>query len=885
MAKKTTQASRRDETPMMKQYDQVKAQHPEALLLFRVGDFYEAFYEDAHKISSALNIVLTRRANGSAKDVPMAGFPHHAMDTYLAKLVQKGFRVAICEQMEDPKMAKGVVKREVTDIVTPGVNFNDRILDEKRNNYLCALHFSKQQKHATYVGVAFIDVTTAEFQVTRVFESDLKDLLHAIQPSELLISKAHKDKKEALQPMVGSHVIISTMEEWIYTEEYARQTMLGHFKTHSLKGFGIDELEEGIIAAAAILTYIEETQRGKLAYVASISRFDTDMHMVLDSQTKRNLEIVFSLHSGNRDGTLVEVIDQTQTAMGARLLKKWVSRPSRVRQVVQNRLDAVEELLAHETLAERLNSCLKAICDIERVLSRIATGRANPREILQLNQSLESIGDIQEVLSQASSEELLEIGNTLALCPELIEKIHQAVDPDAPVSVGEGHTIRKGFNEELDELKNLAFSAKDQLKQIQTRERERTGISTLKVQFNKVFGYYIEIGKVHASKVPGEYEKKQTLVNAERYTIPVLKEYEVKILNAQERIGILEHELFDGLCRFISGYAEELQTNARAIAALDCLCSYAEVSEQNNFTKPDIHEEYSLAIRKGRHPVLEKLLPADEAYVPNDCYFNDQKHFMIITGPNMSGKSSYLRQIGLIVLLAQAGCFVPAEHASIGLVDKIFTRVGASDNLTAGESTFLVEMNEAANILHNATENSLILLDEIGRGTSTFDGMSIAWAISEYIHNRIGAKTLFATHYHELADLEGQLEFLANYNAMVEEIDDQVIFLRTIEKGASDNSYGIEVARMAGLPAEVVERAKDILVELETPSTQGKKHKKPGIKAKSVSSNQLDYQLSLYELGDRELKEALIKIDVNKLTPIEALLKLSELKSIAEKSF
>lgn len=885
MPKKTNTASKRDETPMMKQYEKVKSEHPEALLLFRVGDFYEAFYDDAHRISSALNIVLTRRANGYAADVPMAGFPHHAMDTYLAKLVQKGFRVAICEQMEDPKQAKGVVKREVTDIVTPGVNFNDRILDEKRNNYLCALHFSKEARTNGAIGVAFIDVTTAEFQVTEILETELRDLLHTIQPSELLISKSHKDKKEWLQPIVGSQVIITTLEEWIYTEEYARQTLLGHFKTHSLKGFGIDEETDGVIAASAILTYIEETQRGKLAYVTAISQFQTKKHMVLDWQTKRNLELIFSLHSGNRDGTLIEVIDKTQTAMGGRMLKKWVSRPSLEIEVIQNRLDAVEELLAHEHLSGEVQLALKSMCDIERVLSRIATGRANPREILLLNQSLKAVGDIKQTLKHAVSNELLGIGEALELCPDLIEKIEESLDPEAPVSVGDGRTIREGFNKELDEYRKLSFSAKDQLKDIQTRERERTGISTLKVQFNKVFGYYIEIGKVHAQKVPSEYEKKQTLVNAERYTIPELKDYEVKILNAQERIGILEQELFQGLCRFISGYAKELQKNAIAVASLDCLCSYAEVSLQNNFSKPEVHENYSLAIRHGRHPVLEQLLPADEMYVPNDCYFNDEQHFMIITGPNMSGKSSYLRQVGLIVLLAQAGCYVPAEHASIGVVDKIFTRVGASDNLTAGESTFLVEMNEAANILHNATSKSLILLDEIGRGTSTFDGMSIAWAISEYIHDHIGAKAMFATHYHEMADLEEQLMHVVNFNATVEEVGDQVIFLRKIEKGAADNSYGIEVARMAGLPQQVVGRAKEILSDLESRSTQHVKGEKKRLKIKSKAPTEENFQISMYELGGQELKNELLKMDVNKLTPIEALLKLSELKNIAEKSF
>ncbi len=885
MAKKDKQISRRDETPMMRQYDQVKAQHPEALLLFRVGDFYEAFYQDAKTLSSALNIVLTRRANGSASQVPMAGFPHHAMDTYLAKLVQKGYRVAICEQMEDPRQAKGVVKREVTDIITPGVNFNDRILDEKRNNYLCALHYPKTSKTDARVGVAFIDVTTAEFQLAEVFEPELKDLLHTVHPSEVLISKSQKHHKQALQQVLGSQVIFSHLEEWVYNDEYARQTLLGHFKTHSLKGFGVDDLPDGVIAASAILTYIEETQRGKLAYVTGLSRFETSKHMVLDSQTRRNLEITFSMNLGNRHGTLVEVIDKTRTALGARLLKKWISRPSKELRVVQNRLDAVEELLAHQKLHDDIQTQLSSICDLERVLSRIATGRANPREILNLSHSLEAIGNLKELLNAVSSEALQHIGQSLVPSTDLIEKITLAIDPDTPVSVGDGHTIKKGFNAELDDLREIAFSARDKLKAIQTRERERTGIATLKVQYNKVFGYYIEIGRVHAQKVPEEYEKKQTLVNAERYTIAELKDYETKILNAQERIGLLEQELFQGLCRFISGFARELQTNAQAVASLDCLCSFTSVSDQNNFTKPEVHEGYQLAIRHGRHPVLEQLLPADEAYVPNDCYFNNEHHFMIITGPNMSGKSSYLRQTGLIVLLAQSGCFVPAEHANIGLVDKIFTRVGASDNLSAGESTFLVEMNEAANILHNATKESLILLDEVGRGTSTFDGMSIAWAISEYIHDQIGAKTLFATHYHELADLEAQLTYLANYNATVEEVGDQVIFLRKIEKGAADNSYGIEVARMAGLPMEVVSRAKEILAELEARSAQKGKKRTKAVQRPSTGNGGFNYQISMYELGDSALKNELSKLDINKLTPIEALLKLSELKTMAEKSF
>lgn len=874
----------------MRQYDKIKSQYPNVILLFRVGDFYEAFNQDAKEISDALGIVLTKRASGAAADVPMAGFPQHALENYVARLVKKGFRVAVCEQMEDPKFARGIVKREVVDIVTPGVNFSDRLLDEKRNNYLCAVHFQKERQYE-FVGIAFIDVTTAEFQATEVATSGLKDVLQTIQPSEIIISKKQKERKTTLSEAMGREMPFTELDEWLFSEDYAEQTLRNHFKTHSLKGFGIEDLSAAKVAASVILNYLEETQRGKLQYIQRISRFETGTLVGLDVQTKRNLEIIASMHDGSRDGTLIEVLDKTQTAMGARLFKNWLARPSRQRSLIQERLDAVEELKEKRTWRSDLRQSLKRICDLERALSRIATHRANPKEVLAIGASLRELPTVKNLLASAETVMLQTLYTQLDVCDDLAQKIDDALLPDAPVNVADGNVIKQGYNAELDEYRDVANNAKDRLLQIQTEEREKTGIASLKVLYNKVFGYYIEVSNANKSKVPTYYERKQTMVNAERYTIPILKELEQKILTAEEKTGELEARLFSELRQIIALESERIQQNAHALATLDCLASLAECADQYGYVKPIVNENDAITIKDGRHPVLERILPEGEKYVPNDCTLNREERVLIITGPNMAGKSSYLRQVGLIVLLAQMGSFVPATSAEIGIVDKIFTRVGASDNLAAGESTFLVEMNEAANILNNATEKSLILLDEIGRGTSTYDGMSIAWAVTEFIHNHIGAKTLFATHYHELAELEEHLAAVKNYNATVAETADKVIFLRKIVRGAADNSYGIEVAKMAGLPQQVISRAKEILAELEShekvshremPETAHKAAVKN--KVKSIKPKEPDFQISLFEMGDTKLKDALQKLDLNKLTPIEAMMKLVELKRMAEES-
>lgn len=877
--------AKRDETPLMRQYEKIKSQYTNVILLFRVGDFYETFYDDAKEVSNALGIVLTKRANGAAADVPLAGFPQHALENYVARLVKKGFRVAVCEQMEDPKFARGIVKREVVDIITPGVNFSDRLLDEKKNNYLCAVHFQKERQFE-FVGVAFIDVTTAEFQATEAAVPALKEILQTIQPSEIIISKKQKERKSALCEAMGREMPFTELDEWLFSEDYAEQTLRNHFKTHSLKGFGIEDLSAAKVAASVVLNYLEETQRGKLQYIQRIARFETGTLVALDVQTKRNLEIVASMHDGTRDGTLIDVLDKTQTAMGARLFKKQIARPSRDITLIQQRLDAVEELKEKHVWRSDIRQSLKGICDLERALSRIATHRANPKEVLALGASLRELPTVKNLLASAESTMIQELYAQLDVCSDLAQKIDEALLPDAPVNVADGGVIRQGYNAELDEYRDLSNSAKDRLMQIQTEEREKTGIASLKVLYNKVFGYYIEISNANKSKVPSHYERKQTMVNAERYTIPILKELEQKILTAEEKMNELEAKLFNDLRQTIAAESRRIQQNAIALASLDCLASLAECAEQYGYVKPTVNDSESIIIKDGRHPVLERLLPDGEKYVPNDCTLNCEERVLMITGPNMAGKSSYLRQVGLIVLLAQIGSFVPASSAEIGIVDKIFTRVGASDNLAAGESTFLVEMNEAASILNNATEKSLILLDEIGRGTSTYDGMSIAWAITEYIHNHIGAKTLFATHYHELAELEEHLVAVKNYNATVAETADKVIFLRKIARGAADNSYGIEVAKMAGLPQQVISRAKEILAELETHEEMPETLNKAAVKnkVKAIKPKTPDFQISLFEMGDTKLKDALQKLDLNKLTPIEAMMKLVELKRMAEET-
>lgn len=873
---KATRGNKRaSETPMMRQYLEVKERYPEYVLLFRVGDFYESFYDDARKVSEALNIVLTRRSNGAAADIPMAGFPHHACDGYIARLVKKGFKVTVCDQVEDPAQAKGIVKREITDIVTPGITYSDEILEDKHNNYLCALSFLKKGREHR-AGVAFIDVTTAEFRISDIPPDQVSDMLQSIQPSEILLSSRDKAYKEAISRILPSEVVITILDDWMFSEENATQVLAKHFKTHSLKGFGIESAYAARVAAGVVLQYLEETRQNRLQYITRIALVDSRDHMTLDLQTKRNLEIISSMQDGSINGSLLQVIDQTRNPMGGRLLRRWLLRPLKKIDEIHMRLGAVEILHDEETVRGRLGEILGEINDLERALSRIATFRSMPREVRALGAALERMPELLELLKDSSSSKLRELAHGLTLLPEITSTIDAAIDPEAGATLRDGGYIRSGYSPELDELRSISSNAKNRLMEIQQAEREQTGISTLKIQYNKVFGYYIEVSKANSGKVPDYYEKKQTLVNAERYTIPALKEYEEKILTAEEKSQMLEQQLFRELCVRIASEALYIQQNAEIAAELDCLYSFACCAEAYRYSKPEVKEHGDLSITNGRHPVLERILGVDEPYVANNCFFDKKQRMLIVTGPNMAGKSSFLRQNGLIVLLAQVGSFVPADAAEIGLVDRIFTRVGASDNLASGESTFLVEMNEAASILNNATERSLILLDEIGRGTSTYDGMSIAWAISEYIQTVIRARTLFATHYHELAELEERFETIRNYNATVVETADKVVFLRKIVRGASDNSYGIEVAKMAGMPSEVIKRAKEILAgmerrEIEFPA--GARH--VGIQEMQTR------QIYLFEEEERKLKQAIDAIDINRLTPIEALCELKRLQDLA----
>jgi len=858
-------------TPMMRQYLEVKERYPDFLLLFRVGDFYESFYDDARQVSEALNIVLTRRSNGAASDIAMAGFPHHSCEGYIAKLVRKGFKVAVCDQVEDPSEAKGIVRREITDIVTPGVTYSDKILDDRHNNYLSAISFLKKGRQQR-AGIAFIDVTTAEFRVADVEVDQLKDMLQSVQPAEVLLSSRNREYADEIKKILPPGVLVSLQDDWMFSQENAEQILLRHFKTHSLKGFGIEHAYAARIAAGVILHYLEETQQNKLQYITRIATVDSHEYMTLDLQTRRNLEIIFSMHDGSMNGSLLQVIDRTRCPMGARQLRRWLLHPLKQMAPILQRHDAVDELSRHPDVRRELGEVIGSIHDLERALSRIATLRSMPREVRMLGSALEQLPRLQGLFDQSESSRLCFLSRRLSMLPELARRIDEAIDPDAGATMRDGGYIREGYNAELDSLRSLSSTAKERLLEIQQQERAATTISTLKVQYNKVFGYYIEVSRANSDKVPAYYEKKQTLVNAERYTIPALKEYEETILTAEEKSLSLEQRLFRELCQAIASEAGQIQTNAESIAELDCLCSFAVNADEYRYCKPVMVEEPVLRIQNGRHPVLERIVDVDEPYVSNDCLFDERQRMLIVTGPNMAGKSSYLRQIGLISLLAQVGSFVPADEAEIGLVDRIFTRVGASDNLASGESTFMVEMNEAASILNNATRSSLILLDEVGRGTSTYDGMSIAWAMSEYIHSAIGARTLFATHYHELAELEERLDGVFNYNATVTETADRVVFLRKIVRGASDNSYGIEVARMAGMPSGVIQRAKEILSGME-----GREIEMPDRLKDCGRTN----QIYLFEEEERALKRAVQSIDINSLTPIEAMMELKRLQDLA----
>ena len=864
----------------MKQYYKIKQKYPDTILLFRMGDFYETFEDDAVITSKVLGITLTKRAHGAAGNVPLAGFPHHALDAYLPKLIRAGYRVAICEQLEDPKLAKGIVKRDVIEVVTPGVAFSEKLLDHKSNNYLCGIYIKDD-----VAGISFADVTTGEFYTTEVPVKKIKETLESISPAEVLISKRELPKLQSTFDQIPFKFTITKVDDWVFAFEYCFEILTMHFKTTSLKGFGIDNNQtEAIIAAGAVLHYLQETQKANLSHLKKISVYNPTDYMILDPATKRNLEILASMSDGSRSGSLISILDKTKTSMGGRLLKKWVSLPLLKLEQIHNRLEAVDELYQNENLRNQIGEELKQIGDLERIISKVCTGRANPRDVINLKLSLKRIPVIKDILRNVKSVALQRIRDNLIGLTYIVDKIESMLVDDPPLNIADGGVIKPGFNAELDELRNLSTSGKDYLAQLQARERERTQIPSLKVAYNKVFGYYIEISNAHKNKVPQDYIRKQTLVNAERYITPELKQYEEKILNAEERIYQLESEFFNELRITISDEAEKIQKNAQLIAALDCFLSFAEVAIENNYVKPEVNDDDVIIIKNGRHPVVEKILPYGEKFTPNDTYLdNSTQQIMIITGPNMSGKSVYLRQVGLIVLLAQIGSFVPAESARIGIVDKIFTRVGASDNLAAGESTFLVEMHETANIVNNATPRSLILLDEVGRGTSTFDGLSIAWALTEYLHENlnVAAKTLFATHYHELNELANIYPRIVNYKVDVKEVGDKVIFLHKVVPGYADHSYGIQVAEMAGLPISITRRAKQILKNLESKELSPLDHRK---KKPKEEGEEEEIQLSLFEIRDDTIRKELEELEIEKLTPLEALIKLNELKNKTKKN-
>ncbi|MCL6274955.1 DNA mismatch repair protein MutS [Muricauda sp. 2012CJ35-5] len=854
----------------MQQYNTIKTKHPDALLLFRVGDFYETFGEDAVKASKILGIILTHRNNGGDK-TELAGFPHHSLNTYLPKLVKAGQRVAICDQLEDPKMTKSIVKRGVTELVTPGVALNDDILTAKDNNFLCAVHFGRNR-----LGVSFLDISTGEFLTAEGSSEQVDKLLQNFAPNEILVSKSHK--KEFLE-VFGPHFHSFFLEDWIFQEDYAFESLNGHFKTKSLQGFGIDHLTQGIIASGAVLHYLSETQHKQLQHINKIQRIAEEEYVWMDRFTIRNLELY---HSTNLNAvTLLDIIDKTLSPMGGRLLKRWLALPLKNLEKIQLRHQVVSHLKADDTLLEKIQHWIKPMGDLERLISKLATGKINPKEVIQLKNSLEALVPIKQLAQESPNTSLQQIGLELDACESLRTKIKTILDEDAPVNLAKGKTIADGYSEELDELRNLAFSSKDYLDKMLERETERTGITSLKIASNNVFGYYIEVRNTHKDKVPEEWIRKQTLVNAERYITEELKEYEAKILGAEERILQLEQQLFEQLLVWMQEFISPVQRNAYLIAKLDCLCGFAQLARENDYVEPQLSDSTQLHIKDGRHPVIEKQLPLGESYVTNDVYLDrEAQQIIMITGPNMSGKSAILRQTALIVLLAQMGSFVPASEAHLGIVDKIFTRVGASDNISMGESTFMVEMNETASILNNLSERSLVLLDEIGRGTSTYDGISIAWAISEYLHEHPAkAKTLFATHYHELNEMCNTFDRIKNYNVSVKELKDNVLFLRKLVPGGSEHSFGIHVAKMAGMPQQVIQKANKILKKLE------KSHSSDEI-SDTLQASQNEMQLSFFNLDDpllEEIKDEILHLDIDTLTPVEALMKLNEIKRLLSK--
>jgi DNA mismatch repair protein MutS len=849
----------------MKQYNEIKAKYPDACLLFRVGDFYETFGEDAIRASKILGIVLTKRGAGSDSETALAGFPHHSLNTYLPKLVKAGLRVAICDQLEDPKMTKTIVKRGVTELVTPGVAMNDEVLQAKSNNFLASVYFSKRQ-----LGVAFLDVSTGEFLTAQGNEEYIDKLLQNFSPSEILIQKNNKNQfKEAF----GEDFNVFYLEDWVYKEDYAMETLQHHFQTNSLKGFGIEELLDGIIASGAILYYLSETQHNKVQHITNIQRIAEDAYVWMDRFTIRNLELYHS-HSHNAV-TLLEVIDRTLSPMGSRLLKRWLALPLKEVDKIKSRHEVVSYFKENQEILRKIQYQIKQISDLERLISKVATGKISPREVIYLKESLDAIIPIKTIALESKQEAVRVIGDNLHACDLLREKIKSTLNQEAPVSIAKGNAIASGVHAELDELRSIAFSGKEFLEGIEIRESERTGISSLKISFNNVFGYYIEVRNTHKDKVPSEWIRKQTLVNAERYITEELKEYETKILGAEEKIHQIESHLFEQLVIWMGTYIKQVQLNANLVAQLDCLTSFAQLAVENDYVCPVIDDSYELEITNGRHPVIEKQLPVGVPYVANDVFLDrETQQIIMITGPNMSGKSAILRQTALIVLLAQMGSFVPAEKVRMGVVDKIFTRVGASDNISMGESTFMVEMNETASILNNISDRSLVLLDEIGRGTSTYDGISIAWAIAEFLHeNPTRAKTLFATHYHELNEMSELLPRIQNYNVSVKELKDTVLFIRKLVKGGSAHSFGIHVAKMAGMPQMVVQKAQKLLKKLE------KNHSSDALN--TLKSSRDEMQLSIFSIDDpllEEIREDILSLDINTLTPVEALMKLNELK-------
>jgi len=858
------------ETPLMKQYNDIKRKYPDACLLFRVGDFYETFGEDAVRASQILGIVLTKRGAGSETETALAGFPHHSLNTYLPKLVKAGLRVAICDQLEDPKMTKTIVKRGVTELVTPGVSMNDEVLHSKSNNFLASVYFGKKQ-----IGISFLDVSTGEFLTAQGNEEYIDKLLQNFSPSEILVTKNHKQQ---FREVFGEDFHTFFLEDWVYHEDYGREVLTKHFQTNSLKGFGIEELNEGIIASGAVLYYLSETQHNKIQHITTIQRIAEDAYVWMDRFTIRNLELYQSTNPNAV--TLLDVIDKTLSPMGSRLLKRWLALPLKEKEKVESRHEVVDYLKNKVEFLQKIQYQLKQISDLERLISKVAAGKVSPREVMYLCQSLDAIIPVKTSALASANESVKAIGDSLHACDLLREKIKTTLFPEAPVSINKGNAIANGINAELDELRGISLSGKEFLEQIERRESALTGISSLKISFNNVFGYYIEVRNTHKDKVPPEWIRKQTLVNAERYITEELKEYESKILGAEDRIQQIETQLFEQLVIWIGTYIKPIQLNAGLIAQLDCLQSFAQLAIENNYVRPTIDDSFELEITNGRHPVIEKQLPVGVPYIPNTVFLDRESQQMImITGPNMSGKSAILRQTALIVLLAQMGCFVPAEAVRMGIVDKIFTRVGASDNISMGESTFMVEMNETASILNNISEQSLVLLDEIGRGTSTYDGISIAWAISEYLHEHpCRPKTLFATHYHELNEMEVLFDRIQNYNVSVKELKDTVLFIRKLVKGGTEHSFGIHVARMAGMPQTVIQKAQKMLKKLE------KNHSSEELAG--IKSSKDEMQLSFFNLDDpllEEIKDEIMSLDINTLTPVEALMKLNEIKRMLQK--